>query len=69
MAPDRSEPDVDEPISDEELERLALAVWGTTDRNLQNIYQGHVDLKAPFRRITMRQLVKNELPDAPVEER
>ena len=45
MAPDRSEPDLDEPISDEELEQLALAAssevvldehavaWSPTDRD------------------------------------
>mgnify|MGYP002384097859 FL=1 len=58
----------EEAVGAERLERLALAVWGTTDRELQNIHQGHVDLKAPFRRITMRQLVKNEIPEAPVDD-
>jgi lysyl-tRNA synthetase class 2 len=52
-------------LTEELIERLALAVRGQTELS----YQGQaVSLKRPFRRVTMRQAVKEALPDAPVDE-
>ena len=52
-------------LTEELLERLCVAVNGTTEIR----YQGQaVSLKRPFRRVTMRAAVKAALPDAPVDD-
>ena len=55
-------------LTEQLMERLALAIWGDTEKELANVYRGAISLKAPFRRITMRQIVKNEIPEAPVDD-
>ena len=56
-------------LTEQLLERLARALWGQTHRDLESVFAGRVDLQAPFRRMTMRQVVKAEIPEAPVDDR
>lgn len=51
-------------VTEELLERVCVAVNGTTTIDYQE-YQG-VRLARPFRRATMRQLVKEALPEVPI---
>ena len=52
-------------LTEQLFERLAVAVCGTTEIT----YSGRaVSLKAPFRRLTMRQAVREALPEAPVDD-
>lgn len=53
-------------LTEELLERIALVVCGTTEIS----YQGQaVSLKRPFRRVTMREAVRQAVPAAPVDDR
>ena len=55
-------------LTEQLLERLAITIWGSAEKELTNVHNGVINLKAPFRRVTMRQIVKNEVPEAPVDD-
>jgi|SRR5579883_3094301 len=55
-------------LTEQLLERLAITVWGTAEKELSQVHSGTVSLKAPFRRVTMREAVKGAIPEAPVDD-
>ena len=55
-------------LTEQLLERLAVAIWGEPEQELKVLFEGRVSLKAPFHRVTMRDAVKRALPDAPVDD-
>lgn len=54
-------------LTEELLDGLARELWGGPDRELQHVHRGTVSLAAPYRRVTMRQAVREAVPAAPVD--